>query len=1561
MIAINNAKQAQQQAAQEKPRLSMAMPSPPSPASMFRASAAALALQSSGSAPSSASATPSPAAAVVHLAPGAAVDYFSIPVSGPSSDPFMSPVATASSGASSAAALYLPYPTPGEPQLQLHFAHHVPAAPAPPAADSATSSSVPMTFAGAAAQAFAMSAQLQLQHNLQQHAQQQHAQHAQLFLPIHPSSSSQSIPSAATSLALPPTPITASMPADHLAQPTAIYAVTPATHPHLFAPAAPVSNAQQQQPQQQFVAHPVFGLTAMPPASAHFQHHAHQSVSPPLSAVAPAAAPDTTATTTTTGRPAPLLKSGKTSPGPHGSGASNTAPVSPSTSSAASPAAHSAAAAVAAAATTTLAAGSERLPYQIRILGIPAIGAKSRVETQIKLCLQLVSPAGDKVTRFPRLRIPDILIANERWRRLAGGSTSAVATSAKGVANAAADAADFEAANDTDALWLHGRVVCASDVDKTVAVCKSCVQRETKRAQRKKTPPKPAAPGLPPSPPSSTTGSPDPRAAAISQQPSSSSSHAVPDIAMSDRKVLLINAPPVMDFASGDIILPTRIPCYCRHHREKIGFLIVFELRDHRGIQVAQGISAPILITDDHKSVHKVRRPSATPASAAEAAAASAAAVVEQQQAAAEPVAQPVHSLPSAMFDANGNFVINNDAAVAALMLGGAGSGAASAASSIPPTPTTGMTPVVGMSPTLTPQKRPRSSPSESSSAAAAAEQAHASAMMMHRVMYLPGCGPAMDTGAASSHAIPVSSWITPGSILATSQAAVPVAVDDMQGIVANDHPASPTGGFDGVGDLPSPASSATAARTSPAAADSDSDADDALHRPGGNKRMRANDGSAVATATSAAPVGNLVFAPLPPSMAAAGPDASAGTGNGGGPKGLQLFLPPASAVPQSAMPTTISPSVLAFGNAAAAASQHQAEAASPFAPFFGFPTQNSVFGPASSPDPAVAPSNSSTPGPTGGNTSFVATSAPYLQFQLPTPPGSVPALVLPVDTAPAANNSFAAAMHSHGVLSTMAGMFSQHQQPLQHPMQQQPQQPIPIAQFIQSISALNAAMPVNAGGAGAAAPTAVLPKIERVVPAEGPIQGGIEVTILGTGFNESLTVQFGSVPASTVYWSPNTLVCMLPPGAHPGAVPVCIKQVVDLGLSEPAAADKVTFTYQDDTDRRLIEIALTLLGYNLDGKLDSARDVAARVLNGSYANPLAAAAAAANGHNGGRQATLASIYDLLADANDAHPTEQLAIRALARLAAEHGDGDLAALLGAAHGRAADTLLHLAVANRYAHLAAWLVRDAGVDVTARNAAGATPLDLARRAGWTSGVQLLESAASPRFEELGDDKNEDAEVVRAHEPAVAPPPPAAATGPTPMQEAAARAKAKLIESVLDSATATSAAAVASPTESATAAGPSTPASTTTPRAPASLTGWFIHSRMTAQFRRLATQPRVHMALAALLLTMIVAQVAAVVAGNGAWITAAAKSTVTGVSDLMSWLDFAPVPPPQRMHDAQPTRMPAKEEKGEEAGKTAWKDAVDALWHDDADRFGAPRQEGVEQDDLWEFGRGWRFVS
>jgi hypothetical protein len=66
--------------------------------------------------------------------------------------------------------------------------------------------------------------------------------------------------------------------------------------------------------------------------------------------------------------------------------------------------------------------------------------------------------------------------------------------------------------------------------------------------------------------------------------------------------IIQFNCPDVLDFTEGSTVLPLRITCYCRHHREKVGFRVSFTLHDEAGRVVGAGTTPPIMITDDHKT-----------------------------------------------------------------------------------------------------------------------------------------------------------------------------------------------------------------------------------------------------------------------------------------------------------------------------------------------------------------------------------------------------------------------------------------------------------------------------------------------------------------------------------------------------------------------------------------------------------------------------------------------------------------------------------------------------------------------------------------------------------------------------------------------------------------------------------------------------------------------------------------------------------------------------------------------------------------------------------------------
>ncbi|KAI9280447.1 hypothetical protein BY458DRAFT_553324 [Sporodiniella umbellata] len=199
-------------------------------------------------------------------------------------------------------------------------------------------------------------------------------------------------------------------------------------------------------------------------------------------------------------------------------------------------------------------------PFRLQVDCVSDKEARTRVETQIKLKLRLVANDSRMEPTWSYLRIPTHLLAKTQSRRAQQKQRQA------------------ELCQDTHRLDLEAKVTCESDPQKTIQLCPGCVRRERKRAERKK---------------NATLTS-------IHIQPGL---QAVVDeaYAMDSQRILLLSCDPVVDFSSCQLLLPTRITCYCRHHNERIGFRVTFTMRDHRGAIVAQGQTPPIMITDDPK------------------------------------------------------------------------------------------------------------------------------------------------------------------------------------------------------------------------------------------------------------------------------------------------------------------------------------------------------------------------------------------------------------------------------------------------------------------------------------------------------------------------------------------------------------------------------------------------------------------------------------------------------------------------------------------------------------------------------------------------------------------------------------------------------------------------------------------------------------------------------------------------------------------------------------------------------------------------------------------------
>lgn len=218
---------------------------------------------------------------------------------------------------------------------------------------------------------------------------------------------------------------------------------------------------------------------------------------------------------------------------------------------------------------------------EIHVHGIPPTGAKSRVETQIRMRIELVTPA------------TNLEDGNKTWERI-GSFAHIKVPPLSGTKRKSKKHQKTNVPNDT-LLLLEAEVVNATPPHSRVYVCNSCRERERKRADRKKSK-KLYSTSLPTAEEMN----------AMNIDPNAPNAYelAAERMGEEERKhAVLFNCGDYIDFHDGEAVISTRITCYCRHHREKVGFRIVFTLRDSRGDFIATGSTPPIMIMDDHKSV----------------------------------------------------------------------------------------------------------------------------------------------------------------------------------------------------------------------------------------------------------------------------------------------------------------------------------------------------------------------------------------------------------------------------------------------------------------------------------------------------------------------------------------------------------------------------------------------------------------------------------------------------------------------------------------------------------------------------------------------------------------------------------------------------------------------------------------------------------------------------------------------------------------------------------------------------------------------------------------------
>ena len=246
-------------------------------------------------------------------------------------------------------------------------------------------------------------------------------------------------------------------------------------------------------------------------------------------------------------------------------------------------------------------------------------------------------------------------------------------------------------------------------------------------------------------------------------------------------------------------------------------------------------------------------------------------------------------------------------------------------------------------------------------------------------------------------------------------------------------------------------------------------------------------------------------------------------------------------------------------------------------------------------------------------------------------------------------------------------------------------------------------------------------PILQRVIPAKGPTSGGIEVTLLGSNFKDGLKVKFGNnLALSTQCWNDSTMVTYLPPTQSPGQVIVTIQDPDDdmimetdtsmlqhLNNNNNSSLQNSIFTYTDETDRQLIELALQIVGLKMNGKLDDARNIAKKIVgSGDNTNDDPSPGTSSTNND------ITNQYNYNTELND----ENLIIKVIKSMNKTTTHLSMCDTIGR-------TLLHLAALSGYYNLSLLLIKS-GVHLDIEDSFGFTPLHFAAIGGDYNVINLL---------------------------------------------------------------------------------------------------------------------------------------------------------------------------------------------------------------------------------------------
>jgi len=310
-------------------------------------------------------------------------------------------------------------------------------------------------------------------------------------------------------------------------------------------------------------------------------------------------------------------------------------------------------------------------------------------------------------------------------------------------------------------------------------------------------------------------------------------------------------------------------------------------------------------------------------------------------------------------------------------------------------------------------------------------------------------------------------------------------------------------------------------------------------------------------------------------------------------------------------------------------------------------------------------------------------------------------------------------------------------------------------------------------------------PTINKLIPGEGPKAGGIEVTCLGSGFCQGLEVMFGDSKATTTtFWGETSLVCLLPPSAFAGSVPVTFKhqhqqQQMQAYPTPPMVKQTPYFKYVDDDEQQIIRTALSVLGHKMTGKMEDVRDLARRIVGDGPSSWGASSGHSPSGGAGGQnisgfnaatfgvdvEATLLRCLDLI-DLDDSPHMPRLNLRrasgqTMLHLACSLGlHRFVAALLARGanpepRDKGGFTPMHFAALHNHPQIVRRLMLS-GADPTIRSLQGYTPADMATSEDVLRAARRIETRSRTRSGSFLRSRTSSATSLRSlWEPAASP--------------------------------------------------------------------------------------------------------------------------------------------------------------------------------------------------------------